>query len=135
MRFLTGLLLTALLSFLFYLISPSWWWAPAFFAAIVGFGLQQNGLTSFGTGFLSVFTLWLLLLFLKNNRNAGLLLQKMKGVLKLPFESDINTLLVIAAIGGLLGGLSMVSGKLLRDVVSGPVKPTQKKSRRRRKRR
>lgn len=62
-------------------------------------------------------------------------LEKMKGVLGLNIDNSFYILLIVAAIGGLLTGLGMLSGKLLRDLISGPVEPKNKRGGRRRKQR
>jgi uncharacterized membrane-anchored protein YitT (DUF2179 family) len=133
MRFLVGLFLIVLLTYITSWITP-WWWAAVFYAALVGLALQMNSWLSFFCGFTSTSLLWFVLLYFKNNANQGMFLDKMKGVLGLGIENDIYFLLIVAAIGGLLSGLGMLSGKLLRDIISGPVEPVNKRTRRRKRR-
>jgi hypothetical protein len=47
----------------------------------------------------------------------------------LPFGSPSTTLLFVSIIGGLLGGISMLSAKYLRDIVSGPLVTPKSKNR------
>jgi len=49
----------------------------------------------------------------------------------IPVGSTSNLLILVTFLGGLLGGLGMLCGTLLRDLVSGPIEPQSGKKRRR----
>ena len=119
MRFLVGFISIIILAFPLYYFFPWIWWSAILPALLMGFGLQMKGYLSFLCGLISVGLFWYLMAFWSNSLNSGLLLQKMSTIL--PFGSPGTTLLVVGIIGGLLGGLAMLSAKYLRDIVSGPV--------------
>ena len=118
MRFFSGLILTILLAFPLYYFLPWLWWSAVIPAALLGFGLQMKSFLSFLCGLLSVGIFWYGMAFWSNSLNKGLLLEKMSKIL--PFGSPDTTLIIIGIIGGILGGLSMLSAKYLRDIVRGP---------------
>jgi hypothetical protein len=127
MRFLSGFILIILLALALYYFMPWWWWSAIVPAMLLGFGLQMKGYQSFLCGFLSVGLFWYSMALWSNALNGGILLEKMSRIL--PFGSPTMTLLVVGIIGALLGGLSMLSAKYLRDIVSGPIIAPKSKNR------
>ncbi len=133
MRFLVGFVLVVLLSVLTAWLTP-WWWAVVFYAALLGFALQMKDGLSFLCGFLAAFSFWGVSMYWQNAANEGMLLDKIKGVLGINISSDLYFILMVAAIGGLLAGLGMLSAKLLRDLITGSAQPEDKRRRRRKRR-
>lgn len=127
MRFLIGFVLILILAFPLHYFMPWWWWSAIVPAILLGFGLQMKAYLSFLCGLLSVGLFWHLMAFWSNSLNGGILLEKMSTIL--PFGSPSTTLLFVGIIGGLLGGLSMLSAKYLRDIVSGPLVAPKSKNR------
>lgn len=127
MRFLIGFVLILILAFPLHYFMPWWWWSAIVPAILLGFGLQMKAYLSFLCGLLSVGLFWYLMAFWSNSLNGGILLEKMSTIL--PFGSPSTTLLFVGIIGGLLGGLSMLSAKYLRDIVSGPLVAPKSKNR------
>jgi hypothetical protein len=127
MRFITGFILIIVLAFPLHYFMPWWWWSAIVPAFLLGFGLQMKGSLSFLCGFLSVGLFWYLMAFWSNALNGGILLEKMSTIL--PFGSASKTLIFVGIIGGLLGGLSMLSAKYLRDIISGPLTVPKSKNR------
>jgi len=127
MRFLSGFILIIILAFPLHYFMPWLWWSAIIPALLLGFGLQMKSYLSFLCGMLSVGLFWFSMAFWSNSLNGGILLEKMATIL--PFGSASTTLLVVGIIGGILGGLSMLSAKYLRDIISGPVVSTKSKSR------
>ena len=89
------------------------WWGLVVVAAIVGFFVQINGLQSFVSGFLGgavFFTIYVLLIDSANEaRLSGMMTELLQ------FDPFFPTVLI----GAVLGGLGMLSGKYLRDIISG----------------
>lgn len=129
MRFISGLLLTILFSFIFYYFIPSWWWVAAIIAAVVGFALQMNSWLSFFCGLVTIAGLWWAMMYWQDSVNESQLSAMMANIIGV--KTTGNLLLLGTIIGALLGGLGMLSGKLLRDIVSGPVKSKKSKKRKR----
>jgi hypothetical protein len=127
MRFATGFILIIVLAFPLYYFMPWWWWSAVIPAALLGFGLQMNSFLSFLCGLLSIGLFWLGMAYWSNASNDGVLLAKLSSLL--PFGSATATLIGVAVLGGILGGLAMLSAKLLRDIVTGPIVPPTVKGR------
>ena len=127
MRFIVGLLLTALIGFALHYFMPWWWWSGVLVAAILGFALQIHGLLSFLCGFLALGLLWGGMAYWSDTLNESMLSTKIAPLFKMATSTQL--LIVTIVLGALLGGLSMLSGKSLRDIVSGPIKKPTKKYR------
>lgn len=132
MRFITGFFLILLLSFIFYYFTPAWWWAPVVIGALVGFSLQLHSVLSFLYGFLSIGLFWAAMIYWQDSLNTVELSSKMAKIIGV--GSPFYLLIIAAVLGGLITGLATLSGKLLRDIVSDPIKPKkQKRGKQRRK--
>ena len=127
MRFFAGLLLIMLINFPFYYFLPDWWWGAAIVAAVIGFGLQLNSYLSFLCGGLALGIFYGAMAYWSDAINGSMLSEKMAQVI--PVGSGQNLLIAVILIYFILGGLSMLSAKLLRDLVSGPIKKPSKKGR------
>lgn len=112
MRFLIAFLLMALFSFALSLYLPWWVIAPA--CLLVAAGLNLKPLESFLSGFAALSILWGGMSWYLSLANAHVLAHRMSQVI---LNTD-NPLLLVAAtglIGGVSGGLSALSGALLRS--------------------
>lgn len=112
MKFIFSILLIALLAFAFGLFMP--WWSIAIAAFMVPLFIQQSNMLSFFSGLLGVFILWLLLSWFISSSNDHILATRMSHIL--PVGSVTVLILLTAFVGGLLGGLSALSGSLLRKL-------------------
>ena len=111
MKFISSLLLTALLSFAACLYLP--WWSIAIAAFIVAALIPQHAGKAFLTGFLALFLLWGGLSFWISNNNEHLLAHKV-SVLILKTDSPYRLILATALIGALVAGFAAMSGSFLR---------------------
>jgi hypothetical protein len=111
MKFITALLLSALLAFAINIFAP--WWALVFTSAIVAFAIIQTPVKAFTAGFLGVFILWALLCYFKSNANEHMLAQKI-ALLILKTNNVFALIGVTAFIGALVSGLGALCGTYLR---------------------
>jgi len=111
MKFLTALILTALLGFAAPLFAP--WWSFAVTSALVALAIHQKPLRAFLAGFTGIFLLHLVLAWVKDSANEHILSIKIANVLPLG-GSWITLLLVTAIVNGLVSGLAALSGSYLR---------------------
>jgi hypothetical protein len=112
MKFITSLLLTALLSFAACLYLP--WWSIAIAAFVVAALIPQNPGKSFITGFTALFLLWGVLSFWISNNNEHLLAHKISMVL-LKMDNPFVLIFATAIIGALVAGFAALSGSFLRQ--------------------
>lgn len=110
MRFLSAILLIAILSLIATYFLP--WWTLAVVSAIVcwSFGLGRG--KAFGAGFLGILVLWLVVGFVEDARNEHILSIRMAELFHLPHYGLF--LLVSAVIGGLVGGLAGWTGAAIK---------------------
>lgn len=112
-KFIVGLLAVLLLGYLGTLVA---WWGLALVAACVGFALQEHGVASFLCGFLGGALFFGGYAYYLDTANQGQLSSMMTEVLTFPpFWPTV-------VVGGLLGGLGMLTGKYTRDVLFGEKK-------------
>ena len=111
MKFITSLILTALLSFAACLYTP--WWSIAIAAFLVAVLIPQKPGKAFLTAFLALFLLWGGLSFWISNNNAHLLAHKI-SLLILKIDSPYLLMLATALIGGLVGGFAALTGAFAR---------------------
>ncbi|MCG2616663.1 hypothetical protein LZZ85_20355 [Terrimonas sp. NA20] len=112
MKFLTALLLTALLSFVGGLYAP--WWSLALMSFLVAVLVAQRPGKAFLAGFLALFLLWGCVALWLDVRNKGLLSARIGELLGLG-SSSILLILVTALIGGLVAGFAALTGSYLRS--------------------
>ncbi|TBR19751.1 MAG: hypothetical protein EPO57_02380 [Chitinophagaceae bacterium] len=114
MKFFVASLLTILLSFISGLYIEFWW-----FFVVIAFGVallvHQKPWKAFLSGFLALFLLWGSLSYWIDLKNDGILSAKIAVLLPLG-GSSILLIIVTAFIGGLLAGLSALSGAYVRKV-------------------
>jgi hypothetical protein len=111
MKFLTSILLTALLSFAACLYLP--WWSIAVVAFIVAAVIPQKPGKAFLAAFIALFILWFGLCFYMSNANDNILAHKV-SMLIIKMDNPYLLMLVTALIGALVGGLAALSGSFLR---------------------
>lgn len=116
MNYIFETLLIALVAYLFMLFLP--WWTIAIAAGLVSF-IYNTSTHSFLTGFIGVALLWFFWSMMNSMANEHLLAEKMAHVI-VPNGAlgAIGLVLVTAMIGGLVGGLGAMTGKLGRRLLS-----------------
>ena len=92
------------------------WWGFLIFAFVAGFFVQQSHQASFICGLLGVGGAFLLKMFDINAANEGILAEKIATLFGLP--GTFSLMVVIVLLFGLLGGLAVWSGKLIREQLS-----------------
>ncbi|MBL4648846.1 MAG: hypothetical protein JKY03_03875 [Aureispira sp.] len=109
-KFLGGILAIFLFG---YLGTFFGWWGIVLVAIVVGFALQIKGGWSFLSGLLGGALFFGVYTYILDSRNGSQLSGMMQEVLTFPpFWPTV-------AIGGLLGGLGMITGKYARDTFLG----------------
>ena len=111
MKFLSSLILIALLSFAACLYLP--WWSIAVAAFIVAVVIPQHPGKSFLAGFLALFFLWGALSYWISAQNENILAHKV-SLLILKMDSPYVLMLVTALIGALVAGFAAMSGSFIR---------------------
>jgi hypothetical protein len=117
MRYISAILLTALLSFVSGLFLP--WWGIAIPAFLVSALIRQKPSMSFLSGFLGVFLLWEILAWWIDNKNDSILSQKIAQILPLG-GSTILLILLTSVIGALVGGCAALTGSYIRKKEDPP---------------
>lgn len=115
MKFLAGMGIFATLAILSSFILP--WWGFVLIAMGIGAALNLHGGLSFLCGFLTMALVWGIHTWLIDSANGGQLSAKMASLLQ--FGSATTLWWITLLIGGLLGGLGMLTGKFGRDMVLG----------------
>lgn len=108
-------LLIALIAWLFSLILP--WWSLAIPCLVLGSLMGKKALTSFLFGLLGIGGLWLLQSLIIDINNQGILTSRIADIFSLP--AGFWVVVLTAAIGGLAGGLSTLTGYLGRELFFG----------------
>ncbi len=115
MKTIISILLTALLAFAIGLFEYPWWSFTITTVAVFTAIPQHTG-KSFLAGFVSIFSLWLILALKIDFANEHLLSQKIASIL--PLNGNYTLLILVTAIvGGLVAGFSAATGSLLRKVL------------------
>ncbi|HTD98962.1 MAG TPA: hypothetical protein VK668_06725 [Mucilaginibacter sp.] len=99
-----------ILSFISGLFLP--WWVVAIVAFLAAVFLGKTNTRSFWSGFGGVAVAWIILALFKSIPNDNLLVKKVAQLFQLPHW--ILVLLITALIGGLAGGMSALSGILVK---------------------
>ncbi len=111
MKFITSIIITALLSYAACLFFP--WWSIAIAAFVVSAVIHQKPLKAFVCGFLALFLLWGIQSYYIDVQNGHLLATKVAGILPLG-NSPVALILLTAFIGGLVAGMAALTGSFLR---------------------
>lgn len=96
------------------------WWTLAPIAAAAGWLLPQSAPKSWITGFLGGFLLWSITALLADTANGSLLSARI-GKLFMGL-STVELVLLTGIIGGLVAGMSCLTGRWARDLVGQPAK-------------
>jgi hypothetical protein len=88
------------------------WWIAAVIAFLAAFILGKTSVRSFWSGFAALFVSWAAIALIKTTPNDNMLASRVAHLLQLP--DWIWLLLVTALVGGLVGGMSALSGVLLK---------------------
>jgi hypothetical protein len=112
-KFISAILLTALLSFVAGLYMPWWSVALAAFAACMLIPIAPW--KSFLAGFTGVFIVWALLAIIIDSKNNHILSQKIARIFPLG-GSYFLLILVTAFIGALVGGLAGLTAGYVRKI-------------------
>jgi uncharacterized membrane protein YjjB (DUF3815 family) len=115
MKFITSLVLTALISFVACLYMP--WWSIAIAAFMVAALIPQKPGKAFVTGFIALLLLWGGLSFWISNNNDHLLAHKVSMII-LKMDNPYLLILATAFIGALVAGFAALTGAYLRKTKS-----------------
>lgn len=111
MKFLSAIILTALLSYVSGLYFP--WWSIAFAAFLVAVAIPQKSFYAFLAGFLALFLLWIGLALWIDMNNKHLLSLKIAEIL---FKAPSHALIMFATglVGALVAGFAALTGNYVR---------------------
>src|SRR5437763_743360 len=110
MKFITALVLTALLGYLLPIFLP--WWSFAITSFLVAVFIHQHPWRSFLAGFIALLLLWGIYATIIDNTNQHILSTKVAQIL--PFKGSYIALIISTAIiGGLLSGMAALTGSYL----------------------
>jgi hypothetical protein len=119
LKYILSILVTALLGFVAGLYLP--WWGISIAAFLVSAAIPQKPGFSFLSGFLGIFLLWEVLAWWIDNKNDGILSQKIANILPLG-GSTVSLIILTSLIGALVAGFSALAGSYLRRLIY-PVPP------------
>jgi len=108
MKFLIPVLFTMALGALLQYFFP--WWTMAIGAFAVAFLFDHKAFPSFAVGFLSIALLWVGYALIIDISTQSILTEKLNRLL------PINSLVLTALLGGLVGGLGALTGSLFRKI-------------------
>jgi hypothetical protein len=114
LKYVLSILVTALLGFVSGLYLP--WWSIAIAAFLVSAAIPQKPAFSFLSGFLGIFLLWEVLAWLIDEKNNGILSQKISNLLGLG-NSSVLLIVVTSIIGALVAGFAALAGTYLRRLI------------------
>jgi hypothetical protein len=117
-KYILSIVVTGLLSFVMGLYMP--WWSIAIAAFLVSAAVPQKPAFSFLSGFLGVFLLWEVLAWWIDNKNNGILSQKIAVILPLG-GSTIFLIVLTSVIGGLVAGFAALAGTYMRRLIYPPI--------------
>ena len=114
LKYILSILVTALLAFVSGLYMPWWGIAPAAF--LVSAAIPQKPAFSFLSGFLGVFLLWEVLAWWIDNKNSGILSQKIASIFGLG-GSSLLLIVITSLIGALVAGSAALAGSYFRRLI------------------
>ncbi len=92
------------------------WWVIAIAAFLAAFFAGKKPSTAFLSGFIAVFIAWVVLALFKSVPNNHILAKRVAHLFQLHYW--ILILLLTGFVGGLVGGMSALSGMLLKKAFS-----------------
>lgn len=110
MKFLTTIILTALLGYAATLYFA--WWSFAVTSLIVAIAIHQKPAKAFAAGFAALALLWGIHAIIINSTNDGILAQRVANILGV---SSLALIFLTAIIGGLISGLAALTGSFARS--------------------
>lgn len=102
---------TATLAYLFQITFP--WWSIAIAAFIISLIISTKGFSSFLAGFLGIAMLWFFMALIIDINTKSILTDRIAAIFSLP--NSISMVFATAFVGGLVGGLSALTGSTLRS--------------------
>lgn len=114
LKYVLAICVTAALSFISGLYLP--WWGIALAAFFTSVMIPQKPLFAFLSGFIGVFLLWEVMVWWIDNKNNGILSQKMANLLHLG-GSTLLLIMITAIIGGLVAGTAAAGGAYCRRLL------------------
>lgn len=117
LKYILSIVVTGLVAFATGLYTP--WWGIAIAAFLVSAAIPQKPAFSFLSGFLGVFLLWEVLAWWIDNKNNGILSQKIASILSLG-GSSVLLIVITSIIGGLVAGFAALSGTYMRRLIYPP---------------
>ena len=114
LKYILSILVTALLAFVSGLYMP--WWGIAVASFLVSAAIPQRPAFSFLSGFLGVFLLWEVLAWWIDNKNNGILSQKVSVLFGMG-GSSVLLIVITSIIGALVAGFSALAGSYLRRLI------------------
>lgn len=114
MKFITAILLAALLGYGAYLFAAETpWWLFMIGALLIGMLVPQAAWKNMLAVFVTTGVLWAILMYMANTANHGIMAEKMASILKI--EGSVELLILISALSGaLLAGFAALTGSFLR---------------------
>jgi hypothetical protein len=95
------------------------WWIIAPIAFGLSYWMARSGKQAFGSAFLAIFLLWIIMGLIYTLPNENILANRVGTMLKLP-ETSFNWIIVLllsGIIGGLASGFSGLSGFFLKEAI------------------
>ena len=114
LKYVLSIVVTALMAFVSGLYLP--WWGIAIAAFLVSAAIPQKPTFSFLSGFLGVFLLWEVLAWWIDNKNNGILSQKVAALLGLG-NSSVLLIVITSVVGALVAGFAALAGTYLRRLI------------------
>lgn len=111
MKFIFSFLLQAVLGYAITLFLP--WWSVVIVAFVIGFSFKTKGWIAFLAGFAAMIALWAGYATFMDFQNEAILSEKVANLFTLP--NSYYLIYLTGIIGGLLGGMGSLTGRLFRD--------------------
>lgn len=112
MKALFAALLIIVLGFTAHLFLP--WWIIALICFLIGLSFIDSAWQAFFIGFSMVFLLWFITAAVKSYQNDFILINRMAELL--PIHNTWVIMIITGLIGGLVGGLSTLTGYFLQSI-------------------
>jgi hypothetical protein len=107
MKFIVQIVATLIVCLLLQLFLP--WWTLAIGAFGTAYFIENKSLPSFAAGFLAAALLWLGMAYYLDHATQSIITEKVNKLLPL------NAFVLTGLVGGIVGGMSSLTGSLLRS--------------------